>query len=126
MYDIAKLAVGPKAPSGVVNACNKLNARVPLDTFWLLVSGSKFEDAYRAYALFWLFVCNSAAYRCTLEAASAEDRTSCSILCGVNGSNDGQEVEDVARRLNCLYLTKGSMVAILEDGPDFILGITVH
>lgn len=126
VYDVAKLEAGSKAPHGLVNTCNKLKTRVPLDTFWLLVSGSPQEHPYSSYVLYWLFVCNANPYHCTLEMASADDRTSASIFCGINGSGDSQEIEDVAKSLNCLYLTRGSMMAILEDGPEIRLGVTIH
>lgn len=126
VYDVAKIEAGARASHGVANTCKKLKTRVPLDTFWLMVSGSPQEHAYSAYVLYWLFVCNNHPYTCTMDLMSAKDSVSYSVFCGVNGSGDSQEIEDVAKRLNCLCLTKGAMLAVLEDGADMKLGITVH
>lgn len=126
VYDVAKIDVGSRASTGVVNVCNRLKTRVPLDTFWLLVSGSPQEHPYSSYVLYWLFVCNNSSYTCTLDLMSANDKVNCSIFCGVNGAGDSQEIEDVAKSLNCLYLTRGSVMALLEDGPEIKLGLTIH
>lgn len=126
VYDVAKIEASSKAPHGVANTCKKLKTRIPVDTFWLMVSGSVQEHPYSSYVLYWLFVCNTNPYTCTLDLMSAEDNVSYSIFCGVNGSGDSQEIADVAKGLNCLYLTRGAMMAALEDGPDLKLGITVH
>lgn len=126
VYDPSNIKPSPKANSNLTNACNKLNTKVPFNTFWLLVSGSAEEKASSAYAMYWLFTCNSQSYTCTLEMASAKDSTSSSCFCNVNGAQDSQKIEDVAHRLNCLYLTKGTLCALLEDGPDLRLGVTIH
>lgn len=126
VYDVNNIKLSPKALPNVANVYNKLSSKVPLNTFWLLVSGSQEERFSFAYALYWLFTNNDNNYTCTLEMASENDTVSFSTFCGVNGTNDSQEIPDVAQRLNCLYLTKGSMLALLEDGPELKLGITIH
>lgn len=126
VYDTTSIKPSPKANSNLTNACNKLSTKVPFNTFWLLVSGSAEEKASSAYAMYWLFTCNCQSYSCTLEMASANDSTSSSCFCNVNGAQDSQKIEDVAHRLNCLYLTKGTLCALLEDGPDVRLGVTIH
>lgn len=126
VYDVGNIKLNPNAVPNVANVCNRLNAKVPINTFWLLVSGSPDDKFSFAYALYWLFTSNNNNYTCTLEMASANDATSYSTFCGVNGTNDSQEIHDVAQRLNCLYLTKGCLMALLEDGSDLRLGITIH
>lgn len=126
VYDVTKIEAGARASHGVANTCKKLKNRVPMDTFWLMVSGSQHEHQYSAYVVYWLFVCNNTPYTCTMDLMSARDSVSFSVFSGVNGSGDSQEIEDVANRLNCLFLTKGSVLAALEDGPEIRLGITIH
>lgn len=126
VYDVGSIKLSSKTAPHLANVCNRLNTKVPINTFWLLVSGSPEEKFSLAYALYWLFTSNNNDYTCTLEMASANDTTSYSTFCCVNGTNESQEIVDVAQRLNCLYLTKGSMMALLQDGSDLRLGITIH
>lgn len=89
LFDMTEIRPNPKASLNVTKACNTMNSRVPFSTFWLLVSGSP------------------------TDRQQLTSSTTCSSFGDFDGKND-----EVAGSSNYLFLTKGSLSFMLEDGPD--------
>lgn len=123
VYDINRLQLS-KPPAS--NVMNKFSKKIPIDTFWIMVSGSPFEKRQHAYILYWLFTNNDDFYNCTLEVSSYKDILIYSTFCGVNDIQDSQNIIEVAQRLNCLYLPYGCVESMLKYGPKMNLRIIVH
>ncbi|KAI4462274.1 hypothetical protein MML48_5g00005925 [Holotrichia oblita] len=125
VYETSKLNMcRNNTPAATV--AKKFSQRIPLDTFWIMVSGSHESKRSHAYIIFWLFTSNEQFYNCTLEVASQKEVTSYSTFCSVNSMQDSHEIKDVAQRLNCLYLTYGAMESILSCGTKPKFRLTVH
>lgn len=125
VYDVNKISLTQKSVVAV-NVSKKFNQKIPIDTFWIMVSGSPDEKKSRAYVLFWLFSNNEDYYNCTIEASSEKDHISYSTFCGVNDMHDSQNIIEIAQRLNCLYLSYGSIQTMLTYGPKLQLRVTIH
>lgn len=124
VYDINRLQVVAKPPADSV--IKKFSKKIPIDTFWIMVSGSPFERKQNAYVLYWLFTNNDDFYNCILEVSSNKDVLVYSTFCGVNDIQDSQDIIEVAQRLNCLYLPYGCVESMLRYGSKLNLRITIH
>ncbi|KRT79758.1 hypothetical protein AMK59_7135 [Oryctes borbonicus] len=113
-------------PTPAANVVRRFAQRVPIDTFWIMVSGSCEAKKSHAYIIFWLFTSNDQFYNCTLEVAAQKEIMSYSTFCSVNCMQDSHEVKAVAQRLNCLYITYGAMESILSYGTKPKFRMTIH
>lgn len=113
-------------PSGSHIFKNNHHQRVPVDTFWIMMSGSPDEIQSHAYVLIWIFTNNNDYYNCTIEVSSENDNVCYSTFCGVNDMHDSQNITEIAQRLNCLYLSYGSVKNIFQYGLDTQLRIAIH
>ncbi|RZC33936.1 hypothetical protein BDFB_011791 [Asbolus verrucosus] len=118
--------VRSKSSQSVINTCSKLSGRVPLNTFWLMMSGSTDHRKTTSYAIYWLYSNSEDRYWCTMELSSKNDRISVSSFCSVVGLHESRTVEEVARNMNCLFVSHGSFIALLEEGDKINLRITLH
>lgn len=126
VYDVNKISLNQNSVLLLNTVSKKFNQKIPIDTFWIMVSGSPEEKQSRAYVLFWLFSNNEDYYNCTIEASSEKDHISYSTFCGVNDMHDSQNIIEIAQRLNCLYLSYGSVLTMLNYGPNIQLRVTIH
>lgn len=115
-----------KRKQSIPNMQKLTNQRIPVDTFWIMLSGSPEETPSHAYMLVWLFTNNDEYYNCTIEISSKKDIVCYSTFCGVNDMHDSQNIVEIAQRLNCLYLSYGSMKNLLQYGSDIQLRIAIH
>lgn len=126
-YEINKIDVQmSKSSLSVIKTCSKFSQQVPLCSFWVMVSGSPVKNPNVAYALYWLFTTSEEEYRCTLELSSKNDTISFSTYCGVSSSSQIKNFDDVAQNLGCLILSHASLGALLKEGPEVNLRITIH
>lgn len=126
IYEVSKINMCRNAQNTAASVARKFAQRLPLDTFWIMVSGSSESRKSHAYMLFWLFTNNDQFYNCTMEVASQKEKMCYSTFCSVNSMYDSHEVKDVAQRLNCLYITYGAMESILSYGPKPKFRLTLH
>ncbi|XP_044271630.1 uncharacterized protein LOC123015767 [Tribolium madens] len=127
VYEFNKIdVVRSKSSQSVINTCSKLSGRVPLNTFWLMMSGSSEYRKDNFYVLFWLYSNCEDRFWYTIELSSKNDRISDSSFCSAVGLHESRTVEDVARSMNCLFVNYGSFIALLEEGDKINLRITVH
>lgn len=122
VYD--KFKKKPVAPFNT--SLSSHNHKIPVNTFWIMLSGSPEEMEGSAYLLIWLFTNNDDYYNCTIELAAENDHVSYSTFCGVNDMHDSQNIPEIAQRLNCLYLSYGSARNVLQYGLDTRLRIMIH
>ncbi|KAJ8983819.1 hypothetical protein NQ317_008945 [Molorchus minor] len=123
VYEINKIDVKKSRSSqSVIKTCSKFCQQVPINSFWLMATGSVERKSYCSYALFWLFTTADENYQSTIEMSSKHDSLSLSTYCGVKNVNFANIVES----LNCLLVSKASFGAILKEGPEVNLRITVH
>ncbi|XP_056646488.1 uncharacterized protein LOC130451479 isoform X1 [Diorhabda sublineata] len=101
---------------------------VPVDSFWLLVTGfiGPYDDEDDALIIIWLFCPCQDSYHTTIELSSKSGTMAFSTYCEVHTSAQNLEFEDIASKLHCLLLGKTSVAALLEDGPELDLSITIH
>ncbi|KAF2893746.1 hypothetical protein ILUMI_12440 [Ignelater luminosus] len=104
----------------------KLNQKVPVAIFWLLVSGSTQRENSKAYALYWLVTDSELPFKCTLEMSSSSDSCSCATFCGVNDIRDDLSTANIANKMNCLYLSYGSLLNLKGQWGEVNLRITIH
>lgn len=100
--------------------------KISVDTFWIMMSGSQEEIQTHAYLLIWLFTNTDEYYNCTIEVCAENNAVSYSTFCSVNDIHDSQNISEIAKRLNCLYLTYGSVKNLLQHGLGMQLRISIH
>lgn len=114
-----------RSSRSVINTCTKFSGKIPVNTFWLMVSGSPKNDTSLAYACLWLFNATEEKYRCTIELSSRHDSTCFSTQCEIS-TIPHQNLNDVVVNLNCLLLSRESLTNLLREGPSLNLRVTVH
>ncbi|CAH1375225.1 hypothetical protein MTP99_016675 [Tenebrio molitor] len=118
--------VRSKSSQSVINTCSKLSGRVPINTFWLMMSGSTEYKKSGSYVVYWLYSNSEDRFWCTMELSSKNDKVSVSSFCSAVGLHESRTVEEVARNMNCLFVSHGSFVALLSEGDKINLRITLH
>ncbi|XP_017769582.1 PREDICTED: uncharacterized protein LOC108557543 [Nicrophorus vespilloides] len=109
----------------ITKIARKFNRKQEVDTFWVMVSGSPDDRPEHAYAVVWLFSNNGQFYNCTIELSSVHDVMTVTTLCGVNAMHESQSIADITLRLNCLFLTHGTIASMLGYSPKLKLRITI-
>lgn len=115
-----------KSSQSVIKTCSKFTQQVPISSFWLMVSGSSEKNPNAAYALYWLLTTSEEHYQSTIELSSKNDAISFSTYCGVSNSPQNNTFNDIAENLSCLILSHASLGALLKEGPEINLRITIH
>ncbi|KAL3270295.1 hypothetical protein HHI36_009346 [Cryptolaemus montrouzieri] len=115
-----------KSTHSVIRTCRKFCQKVPIDSFWVMVSGSKSRRKANSYILIWLFSNSGGKYHCTIELSSKNDNVSFSCFSSVNDIPENSTVDDVSKKLNCLHIGYGSAAGLLGEGNPINLRITVH
>ncbi|KAJ8928141.1 hypothetical protein NQ314_019321 [Rhamnusium bicolor] len=127
VYEINKIDVKKsKSSQSVIKTCSKFCQQIPICSFWLMSTGSVEKQPFYSYALYWLFTTSEESYQSTIELSSKHDSITLSTYCGVNNSNKNENFDDIAENLNCLLISKASLGAVLKEGPEINLRITVH
>lgn len=127
VYEINKIDVQmSKSSQSVIKTCSKFSQQVPLCPFWLMVSGSLERNPNVAYALYWLFTTSDEDYQCTIELSSKNDSVSFSTYCAVCNTPQNSSFSCVAENLKCLILSQASLGALLKEGPEINLRISIH
>lgn len=127
VYEINKIDVQmSKSSQSVIKTCSKFSQQVPACSFCLMVSGSQERNSNIAYALYWLFCTSDQDYQCTIELSSKYDSLSYSTYCGINNSPQKYTFNGIAENLSCLVLSHASLEALLREGPEVNLRITIH
>ncbi|KAL1492115.1 hypothetical protein ABEB36_012605 [Hypothenemus hampei] len=125
IYEINRIDFLKRGSSeSIVRTCNKFCQKVPISTFWLMVSGSSDRKSTSAYCLFWLFTNSEDLHKCTLELSSKEDSISLSSFCEV--SKVLEKDFGIFKKLQGLIVTRSSLRALLRDGISLNLRVTVH
>ncbi|XP_063920303.1 uncharacterized protein LOC135135213 [Zophobas morio] len=126
-YEFSNIdVVRSRSSQSVINTCNRLSGKVPLNTFWLMMSGSTDHRKNNSYVVFWLYSNSEDRYWCTIELSSKNDKISVSSFCNAVGLHESRTVEEVAKNMNCLFVSHGSFVALLGEGDKINLRITIH
>ncbi|XP_018577702.1 uncharacterized protein LOC108916008 [Anoplophora glabripennis] len=126
VYEINKIDVNKsKSSQSVIKTCSKFCQQVPINSFWLMVTGSAERRPHCSYAIYWLFTISDENYQSTIELSSKMDSVALSTFCGINTSKSDNFL-NIAENLNCLIVTKASLDAILREGPEVNLRVTVH
>ncbi|KAG5888585.1 hypothetical protein JTB14_029881 [Gonioctena quinquepunctata] len=87
VYEINKIDVKKsKSTQSVIKTCGKFSQQVPINSFWLMVSGSTEKRPNQSCALYWLFSTSDDHYQSTIELSSKYDSLSFSTYCGINTS----------------------------------------
>lgn len=116
-----------RSSQSVINACKMLSKEVPSSNFWLVMSGSNSHSKkLSTYAIIWLYCNDPQQYWCTIELSSKNDRTSISSFSSTVNLHDSSNTEDIVKSMNCLYITRGTFFAMLQDDEKVNLRITVH
>ncbi|XP_018321201.1 uncharacterized protein LOC108734234 isoform X2 [Agrilus planipennis] len=110
----------------LANAGRKMLQKTQSCTFWLMVSASTEERRNRSYVMYWMLSNNDDRYHCTLELSSQDENTVCSCFCSTTGMHESLDMDDIAQKMKCLYLTYGSLSNLLGEGPKLNFRITVH
>lgn len=127
VYEINKIDVQlSRSSQSVIKTCGKFTQQVPVSSFWLMVSGSLEKNPNVAYALYWLFTTSEEHYQSTIELSSKNDSVSFSTYSGINNNPQHNTFNDVAGNLSCLILSQASLGALLKEGPEINLRITIH
>lgn len=116
-----------RSSQSVINTCKMLSREVPSNNFWLIMSGS--QSHYRnlsTFAIFWLYCNEPQKYWCTMELSSKHDGTSISSFCKTVNLHEGGNIDHIVKSMNCLYITRGTFFAMLQDDDKVNLRITVH
>ncbi|XP_057658912.1 uncharacterized protein LOC130895561 isoform X1 [Diorhabda carinulata] len=106
----------------VINTCKQYT---PVDSFWLMVTGCLGPNN-DALVIIWLFCPCKDSYHTTIELSSKSGTMAFSAYCEVHTSAQNLEFEDIASKLHCLLLSRTSIIALLEDGPELDLMIIIH
>lgn len=109
----------------IVRTCNKFCQKIPINTFWLMVTGSYEKRPNSAYCIFWLFTNSDESYKCTIELGSRNDSVSLSTYCAVTNAVD-KDFLNVKNKLHGLIVTKSSLRFILKEGALLNLRVIVH
>ncbi|XP_023018267.1 uncharacterized protein [Leptinotarsa decemlineata] len=126
VYEINKIDVRKsKSSQSVIKTCGRFSQQVPISSFWLMVTGSIEKKPNLSCALYWLFSTSDDRYQSTIELSSKYDSISFSTFCGINTSQKFK-FSHIAENLNCLIISRASICALLKEGPDVNLRITVH
>lgn len=115
-----------RSTHSVIKTCRKFCQKVPIDSFWVMLSGSKSRRKSHSYILIWLFSNSTDKYHSTIELSSKNDNVSFSCFSDVNGIPENLNVDEVAKKFNCLYVGYGSAAGLLREGSDLNLRIAVH
>ncbi|CAG9858778.1 unnamed protein product [Phyllotreta striolata] len=127
VYEFNKIDVKKSQSSqSVIKTCGKFSQQVPIDSFWLMVTGPPHRKPNISSAIFWLFCPSEERYRCTLELCSKYDSISLSTYCEVHSSCQRLKFNDIAACLHCLLVSTASLGALLQEGPELNLRITIH
>ncbi|CAH0554349.1 unnamed protein product [Brassicogethes aeneus] len=114
-----------KSSRSVLRTCNKFQQSVPVDTFWVMVSGSEERNEHLSYVFYWVFTNTDDSYRCTIELASKKDTINVSTFCYVN-STTKETFSNLPENVNCLILGHNVYTALLKEGVDVKLRVTIH
>ncbi|XP_060520467.1 uncharacterized protein LOC132698435 [Cylas formicarius] len=109
----------------VRRACSKFCQNVPVDTFWLMASGSVERKSNVAYCFFWLLTNSEGSYKCSMELSSKDDSVCLSTYCAVTNFGNG-DFSRAAKELRALLVTRSSLKFILKEGAPLNLRVTVH
>ncbi|XP_072392627.1 uncharacterized protein [Diabrotica undecimpunctata] len=127
VYEFNKIDIrNSQSSQSVIKTCSKFSQHIPINSFWLMVTGSPEKKPSQASALFWLFCPCEDHYRSTIELCSKSDSIAFSTYCEVHVTAHNLMYKDIAGELNCLMVSKASLGALLREGPELNLRITVH
>lgn len=127
VYEINEIDVKEsKSSKGVINTCSKFSQQIPINSFWLMVSGSSEKRPIYSYACCWLFTISEENYYNTIELSSKYDSISFSTFCGVNISLQNKKFTDIVENLDSLIVSHASIRSLLREGPQLNLRITIH
>ncbi|KAF7285732.1 uncharacterized protein LOC143190945 [Rhynchophorus ferrugineus] len=126
VYEVNQIDLQTFSSVSVAKTFNKFSQKVPVDTFWLMVTGSKETKTNMSYCVFWLFTNSDDIHHCTLELGSQRDSMSLSTVCAVSSAIDSKDFSSVLRNLRCLLVTKVTLKAMLREGILLNLRVTVH
>ncbi|KAK9889723.1 hypothetical protein WA026_007104 [Henosepilachna vigintioctopunctata] len=115
-----------RSTNSVIRTCRKFCQKVPLGSFWVMLSGSKSKKKSQSYILIWVFTNNDGNFRSTIELSTKSDNVSFSCFNCVNGVAENLTVDDLASKSNCLFISYGSVVGLLREGEELNLRVTVH
>lgn len=125
VYEVYNVIVNSSSKQ-LTTLAERLNQKVPLATFWLMVSGSSEEKKSKSFVLYWLMTNSDEHFSCTMEMSSMQENICNSTVCPVNGILDSHKIDDVAHRLNCLNLCYASLHNLLGEGSKLHLRVTIH
>ncbi|XP_057652581.1 uncharacterized protein LOC130891704 [Diorhabda carinulata] len=127
VYDRNNIDVEKSRSSvSVIKTCDKFNQYIPMNSFWLMATGSPERKRDLASVLIWLFCPCGDRYCCTIELCSKSDSMAFSTFCEVHATAHNLEFDDIAGKLHGLLICRASIAALLEEGPQLNLRITVH
>nr|CAH7725459.1 unnamed protein product [Callosobruchus chinensis] len=127
VYEINRIDVkNSLSTQSVIKTCSKFSQQIPIDSFWLMVTGSEDTRPHYSYAFCWLFNMSDECYQCTIELSSLYDSMAFSSYCDVNTSPHNRNFSDIEGSLNCLIVTRESLEALLTEGAMLNLRIVVH
>lgn len=115
-----------RSTHSVIKTCRKFCQKVPIDSFWVMLSASKSRRKSQSYILIWLFSNSTDKYHSTIELSSKNDNVSFSCFSDVNAIPENLNVDEVAKKFNYLYVGYGSAAGLLREGRDLNLRIAVH
>ncbi|KAJ8920229.1 hypothetical protein NQ315_011890 [Exocentrus adspersus] len=126
VYEINKIDVNKSRSSqSVIKTCSKFCQQVPINSFWLMVTGSAERRPHCSYAIYWLFTISDENYQSTIELSSKKDSVSLSTFCSIN-KNKCDNFLNIAENLNCLIVSRASLGAVLKEGAAVNLRVTIH
>lgn len=138
VYEVNKIEVTQSRSSqSVIETCQRFNRKLPIDTFWLMVSGLLISTNNHsppdlcAYSAIWMFTSSENHYRCTIELASKSDRSSISTFCNIQKcsnyyKNAGNAFTFLSENMNCMLFCESTIIGLLNDGPELNLRIVIH
>lgn len=127
VYEFNKIDVKHSHSSqSVIKTCGKFSQQVPIDSFWLMVTGSSERKPNVSSAIYWMFCPSEERYQITIELCSKHDSISLSTFCEVHNSCQKLKFNDIASCLHCLLVSQASFGALLQEGPELNLRITIH
>lgn len=127
VYEVNRVDYLKKGSSeSVIRTCSKFCQKIPIGTFWLMVSAFSEPHSTTVHqCLFWLFTNSEEVHKCTIELASAEDTVSLSTYCRVSRVLDN-DFANIKRKLQGLIVTKSSLKSLLREGELLNVRIIIH
>ncbi|XP_030759292.1 uncharacterized protein LOC115884763 [Sitophilus oryzae] len=126
VYEVNQIDLRTASSESIAKTCHRFCQKIPVDTFWLMVTGSIETKTSAAYCVFWLFTNSDNSHRCTLELGSARDSISLSTYCAVSSAWDTYDFSTVLKELRCLIVTKQAIKSMLKEGVVLNLRVNVH